>query len=170
VVLAVTNGKDESSRMRWADVSAYAHAASAAVFGVSYFYTPPGSQLAPANMTMGMTLRAERPDQYRDFNVLCQSTGGLIFTTDQSVLADALSRFATTLRQRYIVEFPRPSNATAGPHTIDVRVENSRDFILAGGMSFPVVNASILADPTTVRSDPSHAPIQGKQRPSPEMQ
>jgi hypothetical protein len=38
------------------------------------------------------------------------------------------------------------------------------DFIRPSGISVPMPDPAVLADPTTVPSDPSHAPEQGQRR------
>ncbi|HEY6412426.1 MAG TPA: hypothetical protein VIX42_01985, partial [Edaphobacter sp.] len=81
-------------------------------------------------------------------------------------LNETLRQFTTILRRRYIVEFPRPANSTAGEHTMQVRVEKSgNDIIRAAGIAVPLPDAATLAAPTTVPSDPSLTPQQGTRRP-----
>ena len=70
----------------------------------------------------------------------------------------------TTLRERYIVEFPRPSNSTAGKHSLMVRVEKAEDFIRVAGVTMPIPDAAAMADPTTISTGPSNAPVQGERR------
>jgi hypothetical protein len=87
-------------------------------------------------------------------------------TSNTESLAEALERFTTILRERYIVEFPRPANSTAGEHDMQVRVEKSgHDIVRSTGISVPIPDAAVLADPTTVPSNPSLAPQQGNRRP-----
>ena len=76
-----------------------------------------------------------------------------------------LQRFVTVLRERYIVEFPRPANSTSGQHAMNVQVAKGNYFIRPAGISVPIPDAALLADPTTVPSDPSRTPKQGTRKP-----
>jgi len=78
----------------------------------------------------------------------------------------ALQQLLKMVRQRYILEFPRPANSTIGVHEIRVKVAKREDlFIAPAGISMPLPDSAILKDPTTVRSDPSLTPEQGNRRP-----
>jgi hypothetical protein len=68
------------------------------------------------------------------------------------------------LRGRYIVEFPRPFHSESGEHSLIVTIDKSDAFIRAAGISVPMADPAVLADPTTVPSDPSHSPEYGKRR------
>jgi hypothetical protein len=96
---------------------------------------------------------------------LCELSGGAVLLSPPSALNSTLHRFVTLVRERYIVEFPRPANATAGIHVQQVRVEKSNDFIRPAGISVPIPDPSVLADPTTVPSDPSRTPVLGTRKP-----
>jgi hypothetical protein len=65
------------------------------------------------------------------------------------------------VRQRYIVEFPRPSNSTPGAHGMEVKIAKGDYLIRAAGVSMPVPNASLMKDPATIQSGPSQAPLEG---------
>jgi hypothetical protein len=65
------------------------------------------------------------------------------------------------VRERYIVDFPRPVNSTAGRHSFEVRIEKTPAFIRPAGISIPIADPAVLADPTTVPSDPNLTPVQG---------
>jgi hypothetical protein len=86
-------------------------------------------------------------------------------TTNPDSIGKTLERSIAMLRDRYIVEFPRPSNSTRGEHDMRVKIAKSGDdFIRPSGISVPIRDPALLADPTTVPSDPSHAPEQGQRR------
>ena len=87
--------------------------------------------------------------------VLLSTTKSLEFT---------LNRFVTLVRERYIVEFPRPANATLGRHVKEVRIAHSTDFIRPAGISVPIADAAVVNDPTTVPSDPSRTPVVGTRK------
>ena len=71
------------------------------------------------------------------------------------------------LRERYIVEFPRPTNGKVGMHGLQVRIDKGNYFIRSTGITFPLMDPAVLADPTTVVSDPSKAPTMGSRHPLP---
>jgi hypothetical protein len=81
------------------------------------------------------------------------------------LLAKTLENFTTTLRERYIVEFPRPSNGTAGKHGMEVRIGRGGGyFVRSTGIAMPMPDAAVLTDPTTVSSGPKEAPVEGTRR------
>jgi len=87
----------------------------------------------------------------------------VLFAGDTHV-ADTLKSFTAMLRERYIVEFPRPLNGTPGPHGLQIKVEGGQNFIRSTGISFPPADPALLADPNTIPQDPSRAPVQGSRR------
>jgi hypothetical protein len=60
------------------------------------------------------------------------------------------------LRERYIVEFPRPNAAGKGFHTIDVDIQKALAYIRPGGITIPLPTAQELSDPTTLPHDPAN--------------
>jgi hypothetical protein len=89
----------------------------------------------------------------------------MVLMTDGTFLSQELKRFTEMLRERYIVEFPRPANSTPGEHGILVKIAKSGDeFITSAGITVPVPDAGLLADPTTVPSDPSRTPELGTRK------
>jgi hypothetical protein len=75
-----------------------------------------------------------------------------------------LRAFVQMVRQRYIVEFPRPSNSTPGQHGMDINIAKGTYLIRAAGVSMPVPDAALMADPTTIQSGPLQPPVEGKKR------
>jgi hypothetical protein len=149
MILVVSDGWDTGSKRSWNEVRGYAQSTGATIFGMTYL--PP--YMTDREQTAG-----------NPFQALCGLTGGLVLSTSRNSLEERLRRFTAILRERYIVEFPRPANATAGEHTMQVKVEKSGpDLIRWAGATVPIADAAVLADPTTVRSDPSLSPQQGKQ-------
>ncbi|HET6216588.1 MAG TPA: hypothetical protein VFE27_06180 [Acidobacteriaceae bacterium] len=112
----------------------------------------------------GITRHESRPSPEAAFQLVCAQTGGLVLTTKIGKVSRGLERFTTMLRERYILEFPRTDSAASGPHSLDVTIANSNAVIRSTGISVPIADPRILADPTTVPSDPSHAPQLGKRR------
>jgi hypothetical protein len=68
------------------------------------------------------------------------------------------------LRERYIVEFPRPSNSTAGEHDMQVKIEKGIYKIRPSGVSVPLPDPAWAADPTTIQAGPSQAPEEGTRK------
>jgi hypothetical protein len=123
VVLAVTEGYDEQSGHTWNEVSNLAQDSGVAVFGVRYI--PSHAMMADSRF---LHWSSEDP-----FLSLCELSGGTVFLSPPSALDFTLQRFVTLVRERYIVEFPRPANATPGRHSQQVRIEKSDDFIRPRG-------------------------------------
>ena len=96
---------------------------------------------------------------------LCELSGGIVMKmSDRRSLEVRLEKFVTMLRQRYIVEFPRASNSTAGQHDIEVKIDKDNYLIRPAGVTLPVPDAALMADPTTIQSGPALAPEQGAGR------
>jgi hypothetical protein len=161
VILVVSDGEDRGSRRSWNEVRLYAQSHGAAIFGMTYI----------AQHSVGYSALYAQRDRENPFFSLCELTGGMVLLTSDFSLGDTMKRFTGILRERYIVEFPRPANGTPGQHGLEVRVgKDSGDIVRASGISVPVADAAVLADPTTVKSDPSLTPEQGKRRIVPKPQ
>jgi hypothetical protein len=155
VILAVTNGRDRGSRSTWNEARSLAENRGVAVFGLSYL--PPY-----ARDTTQAFLRWSSEDP---FHSLCELSGGTVLSTNTRSVEQALKRFTAMLRERYIVEFPRPAKATPGVHVKEIKIARSNDFIRPAGISVPIPDAALLADPTTVPSDPTRTPELGTRAP-----
>jgi hypothetical protein len=155
VILVVTDGRDRGSVRLWKDVRASAQAAGVAVFG-----------LTNTAVALGWNGAAWRhQSDANTFQAICELNGGTLIATSPDSIRKTLEQSIAMLRQRYIVEFPRPSNSTEGEHDMRIKIaKNGDDFIRPSGISIPIQDPALLADPTTVRSDTSHAPEQGKRR------
>jgi hypothetical protein len=156
VILVVSDGNDKGSRRTWKDVGAYAGSKGVAIFGVSY---------SPSESTIVSAPEVRRWSSEDPFRQLCELNGGVVSVSSPSLLTFTLERFVTMLRERYIVEFPRPANATSGNHSQEIRISKGNYFIRPAGISVPIADPAVLADPTTVKSDPSLTPEQGKRKP-----
>jgi hypothetical protein len=149
VILAVTDGEDRGSTHTWNELKTFAQTTGVTIFGMKDTV----SAMRGANMQSRFD---EKP-----FQSVCELSGGTQFLANKSSLDENLKLLMTMLRERYIVEFPRPSNSTAGAHSIDVRVDKSNYFIRSAGISVPIADPAVLADPKTVPSNPSLAPTIG---------
>ena len=154
VILAITDGDDKGSRHTWNEARTYATSEGVAVFGV--MYVPFFGRFQTTS--------------YEDaFNSVCELSGGMIFPSNGLDLAETLKRFVKTVRERYIVEFPRPYHSTPGQHVLVVTIDKMDAFIRPAGISVPIADPALLADPSTVPADPSRTPVEGNRRvlPSP---
>jgi hypothetical protein len=175
VILVMSAGEDMGSELTWNQVRAKAQVAGVAIFGLKYIPNPTVVTSTATNNQFGargqysvttetatketelpVTLGAENP-----FLNLCELSGGTVSLVSPKVLEKKLKGFTAMVRERYVVEFPRPTNGKAGMHGLQVRIDKGDYFISAAGVTFPLMAPAVLADPTTVRSDPSRAPIQG---------
>ena len=150
VILAVSDGQDKGSTHKWNEVRVFAQNSAVAVFGMTYVpWLPAGSP--------GVGNVLEDP-----FRSICELSGGVVFSANRSDVAKRLKGFVAMVRGRYIVEFPRPRNSTKGRHEFVVTIDKSKAFIRSTGISVPLPDAKVLADPTTVLpSDKSPAPEEG---------
>jgi hypothetical protein len=157
VVLVVSDGEDRGSIHAWKDVVVYAQATGVAIFGMT-------------NASQSLVSRNRVSPWYgteNSFQSLCELSGGIVLLTGTRSLADTLKRFTAMLRERYIVEFPRPANTTPGEHGMTVKIAKGEDdFIRSAGISVPLPDAAVLSDPTTVPSDPSLTPELGTRLPA----
>ena len=174
VILAVSDGQDKGSKHSWSEVTDFAQASGIAVFGISHDAEPVmGSPMVPSRRGGGVyiqggTIQAGSTASAGDahFISLCEMSGGIVTRMDdRRSLQEILREFVQMVRQRYIVEFPRPSNSTPGQHGMDIKIAKGSYLIRAAGVSMPVPDAALMADPTTVPSDPSRTPEQGSRKP-----
>src|SRR6202012_4924911 len=99
------------------------------------------------------------------FHQLCELSGGIVLPTSQKYLLDSIKNFVRTARERYIVEFPRPSNATSGKHSMRIKIDHGEGyFVRSAGTSVPLPDPAVLADPTTVSVGPKDAPRMGTRK------
>ncbi|MBS1799949.1 MAG: hypothetical protein JSS95_09010 [Acidobacteria bacterium] len=166
VILAVSNGSDDGSAIARNQLIEKAQGGSVAIFGLKY---SPGT--APTYSENPLQSRGEygiSPDAVpvdlekdNPFRNLCELTGGTAKLTSVNTLKPRLKTLAAMVRERYIVEFPPPQNANPGWHAIAVRVDRGDYLVRSAGITFPLMNPTVLADPTTVPSNPSLAPALG---------
>jgi len=155
VILVISDGHDKGSVRTWNEVRAYAQVVSIAVFGIIR------AQVLGSSVTAPMPARN---DAY-PFLSICELSGGMLMPTVPKLMERTLQRFMTMLRERYILEFPRPSNSTRGEHGVEIRIADGDNYhVRATGVSALLPDDSVLNDPMTVPSDPSRAPEQGKRR------
>ena len=98
------------------------------------------------------------------FSMLCTGTGGIILDADLETAWQQVYRLVGLLRERYILEFKRPVNSTSGLHQIDLAVKDRKAIVRIGGTSVALPDPEAMADPSTVPTDTSSAPIMGERR------
>ena len=167
VLLLVSSGYDHKSAYNPVTLRHLASRSSVAIFAVRDLVRFQGdftSMFRPPleRIYLGLANAAEEP-----FVELCESTGGLILTLRQQDLTLGLQQFVALLRSRYILEFPRPDDHLAGEHNIDVTIPSAASFIVTAGVSVPLPDSAIEADPTTVHSNTPSPAILGKRHPVP---
>jgi hypothetical protein len=150
VILALSAGRDSGSKHTWNETRSYLQDTAVAVFGMSHSFP--------------FSTDIHRPAE-DFFNLVCELSGGLVYRTQIQTLTSMMETFVTTVRGRYIIEFPRPKNATPGPHGMRVKIANGdTDFIRAAGISVPLPDPAVLADPATVSAGPEDAPEIGTRK------
>jgi VWFA-related protein len=184
VILVVSDGEDHGSTHTWSTVKEAAQGAGVAIFGLKYTpdraaansndtenrYGPNGQYGLTDATPVTMTSPAKELDPENSLRKLCELTGGTARLASPKTAEAQLKGFTAMVRERYIVEFPRPLNGTPGWHALAVRVDQGDYFIRSAGIKFPLMNPALQADPTTVHSDPSRAPSLGSRPPQPAPQ
>lgn len=161
VLLAVTDGKDDGSRMTWKQVEERTQLASVAIFGV---LTPGKVGLRVRGSHNGMTEITRVAGTEDPFDMICQLSGGVEVSASKKSLGKKLQDLTSMVRQRYILEFPRGNNMTAGYYTIEVSILKSDAYIRTTGIILPAADPKVLADPMTLPSNPALAPELGTRR------
>ena len=173
VILVVSDGNDDGSAHTLHQVIEEAQGASVAIFGLRH--SPDTTTTATENplnsrSEYGISTEAGPPsvelDKESPLRNLCELTGGTAKLTSPRKLKARLKDFTAMVRERYIVEFPRPLNGTPGWHAIRVRIDQGDYFVRSAGITFPLMNPAVLADPTTVPANPLLAPSLGSGSPS----
>jgi len=173
VMLAMTDGHDRGSVHSRGQIRLYAAGTSVAIFGLAphgWAGTGIADQLAEeASGLIDEPYQAPSPQLEESsrgdlFALLCQLTGGLVLTARSSDLAGEMQRFVEMVRGRYIVEFPRTDEATAGEHSITVTVGNRQAFVRASGKSVPLPDPEERVNALTQVKDPEKTPKYGTRK------
>ncbi len=159
VIFASVTGTDVAGAVSSLDMQRNADTRSVTIFGVTGIDSVSFSSLdtggGPTNNNSPMSRRNATPSFTPNprtlrpggsaFGALCESTGGISHQVTDEALDDVMRRFVRNLRERYIVEFPRPKDI-AGSHLISVSLPKSEVFIRTGSISFTY---------TEVKGDPN---------------
>ncbi len=148
VLLVVTAGHDDGSGKTWADVKGAATTEGVTVFALS--------------------AAKERRSGFAEFDnemqAVCELSGGMRLWSSAGELPAVMPRFIETLRERYIVDFPRPDSMQAGKIDLRITLGKRKAFIRPSGALVTIQDPAILKDPTTIPSDPARAAPVGSRR------
>ncbi|HEV2579164.1 MAG TPA: hypothetical protein VGU25_18300 [Acidobacteriaceae bacterium] len=139
VVLVVSGGGDSGSTITWSGLHTFAAGEGVALFGMNDGYSDPQS-----------VWRAETTDPFRG---LCESTGGIVMEASGRDLQKRLQQWIAMLRNRYVVEFPRPQQLSTGAHNIEVSVKrDGLAFVTLAGVSVSLPDPKVTSDPNYIPS------------------
>jgi hypothetical protein len=179
VLLVVSDGKDGKSTASFAEANAQAIHNSVAIFGLrdwaevraekdaasqSVIGPNTGGRAAAAGIRVIASSAGKDEDLENPFDLLCGGNGGFVQNLSQRDVAKSTQNLVALLRNRYILQYPRPDDGTPGMHTIEITVTGAPNRVWAPGVSYPTADPAVLADPSTVRSAPSPATF-GTRRP-----
>jgi hypothetical protein len=154
VVLVVSGGVDSGSTVPWNDLHGYAAGEGIALFGMNDGYEDPES-----------VWRTDKTDPFRR---LCESTGGIVMQASARDLQKRLQQWIAMLRNRYVVEFPRPQHLSTGAHSIDVSIKkDGLAFVTLAGVSVSLPDPKMTSDPNFIPSQQGADIPVGTRRPRP---
>ncbi len=167
VILAVTDGQDRGSKHSWNELATFAQESGTAIFGLRYVQYqswgggPTAGRRSGAGTFGGINIGPGEVEEA--WTSVTGLSGGVVTTAnDTKSLGMVLGQFVAMVRGRYIVEFPRAFNSTAGTHVMQVKVAKSNYITRPAGITVPLPDAALAVDPTTIQTGPSVAPEQGK--------
>jgi len=163
VLLVIADGHDGGSSLAWPEVEQYAASNGVAVFGfrdlIGNAALPMGFAGPRGRTTLNGTMNVEDP-----FQETCDSSGGLLVSTTRFQMNKELMQWMNNLRDRYIVEFPRPDDTVPGLHNIQISIARTRYLAHATGVSVSLPDPGEKNNPNTVPVSKSPATF-GKRRP-----
>lgn len=149
-VLLILSSGGVPGPISWADIHRLAAAEGVAVFGLND----------------GDAYDWWRQDNSHPFRSLCESTGGVVMHTGKSDLAKQLQQWVTLLRNRYVVEFPRPQQLALGVHNIQISIKkDDMAFVTLSGVSVSLPDPALTSDPHYLPSTAGADIPVGKRRP-----
>jgi hypothetical protein len=161
VLLIVSDGHSRKGSSSFNDTFEFAVEKSVAIFGMRDLEEYNSSKMLGVNRSPGLPNSLLTASDEDLFDLLCQKNGGLLSTVPERDLPAALRKFVAMLRNRYILEFPRPSEDRPGSHLIEVTIPGSNDYIRPAGLVVPNPPSH---DPNTPMPTPSPA-VYGKHHP-----
>lgn len=167
VVLVISDGTDRHSlNNNWSNVARFAGSKSITIFGIRPvakqteigLYDPFNEPGAHGWWTM---------TDADPFGMLCGSSGGLVLAVNKGAngMTGQIRRVITMLRDRYILEFPRPLNGGPGLYSIKVTTNDPKAFIRPAGVAFPPRTRNPELPEGTLPEDQSKMPVVGSKPP-----
>jgi hypothetical protein len=132
-MVVITNGEDRQSKHTPGQLIFAAQNAQVAIFGLDPYEE---SRQLPY-LSDSPSIRLSR---------VCELTGGIRMQFLRTSIAKRLQQFLQMIRERYVLEFPRPPNLTAGNITMHIRVADSDAFIRAAGDRVPITDGALPAE------------------------
>lgn len=154
VLVVLSDGFDRASKHKWDEVVHFAGSTSTAVFVVRTGSSMP----LPYEVV-------DRRESINNLTSLSMSSGGLMLTAPAEDLRKTLEQIVTLLRSRYVLQFPRANNSTAGLHRIDVKVAARDAIALPTGANSPLASDDERNGENTVQGDHSQDPVLGNHAP-----
>jgi len=145
-IIVVTNGDDRKSKHSLEELTIAAEDDQVAIFGLDSFHQGRPGQFPVDPQVVRLTS-------------LCERSGGLRLELSQSSVAKRMQQIMQMLRERYILEFPRPPNMKPGNVPLLVGIDHSNAFIRAAGDEVPITDEAAAAE-FNPGPEPSPAPLQ----------
>jgi hypothetical protein len=164
VLLVVSAGTDVHSVNSWTDVARYVESRSLAIFDLR----PVREVLPNFRSAKELGLVWTTSVSVDRMGSLCASSGGLILSSDASeaMLESQIGRLIRMVRERYILEFPRPRNGAPGDfYSISVKIRDPRAIIRPAGIAFPPRSNDAKQPDGTLPQDRSRMPVVGLDAP-----
>ena len=163
VILVISDGDDHRSvYSNWLDVARFAGSKSITIFGIRPvtkhtevdIYDP----FADPGAHGWWTMTSADP-----FGMLCGSSGGTVLAVGKGTkeMSGQVQRVMTMLRNRYILEFPRPVNGGPGLYSIKVMIDDPKAIIRPAGVAFPPRDRDPQLPEGTLPQDESKMPVAG---------
>lgn len=130
VIIAVTNGNDTGSSVRWNQLRTFAGSRATTLFALS---DPDDSWRQQVFREVSQRGKPESDV----LSALCQLTGGLNLNLRPDALSGGLLNIIDMLRHRYILEFPRPQQTPSSISGFEVSLAGMHAFIRPSGIGFP---------------------------------
>ncbi len=147
-IVVVTNGEDRRSKHTPDQLIFAAQNAQVAIFGLDPFQH---SRQLPY-ITDSPSIRLAK---------VCELSGGIRLEFLRTSVAKSMQQFLQMIRERYVLEFPRPPNLTAGNITMHIRIADSDAFIRAAGDRVPVTDGAFPVE-SKLAPQPLSNPVQAE--------
>jgi hypothetical protein len=162
VLLAITDGIDSGSRTPWTKIRRRAQVESIAVFGLlpmpvigTVNHQGTGEQLFNIHSPFTRSIEDK-------FSQICSLSGGVEFQARSATVSWRLKEFTNMVRERYILEFPRPPTEEAGDHSLQVSYKKRGLYIAPSGISLPVASEEEKKSADTASyASPVPTPVEG---------